>query len=133
LGDRGFWLQFMGTLEGMKPAGIAFTYLGMNPDGKLVVSGRSQSEAMLTAFLGALNTQPDWITPGSVSASMARGANTASGTAEVIFNVIADVGWKQTRLAPARVTLTPGQWTPTPAPTPMNAGMPGDPALMGMI
>jgi len=129
LGDRDFWLQFMSALEGMKPAGIAFTYLGMNPDGKLVINGRSQSDAVLTQFLTALNSNPDWITPGTVSAGSQRGANPAAGAAEVVFTILADVGWKNTRLAPARVTLTPGHWTPTPVSTQQTFM---DPAMGGM-
>jgi len=133
LGDRSFWLQFMAQLESMKPAGIAFTYLGMNPDGKLVISGTSQSDQMLTSFLNALNAVPDWITPGSVSFGSRNSANPAAGAAQIDFSILADVGWKQSRLAPARATLTPGHWTPTPAATvDPNMGM-MDPAMMGMI
>lgn len=133
LGDRSFLLQAQSAIEAMKPAGIALTYLGMNPDGKLVIGGNAQSDAVYTSFLQSLNANPDWITPGSVSAGRQNSANPAAGAAEIKFTVLADIGWKTSRLEPARVTLTPGIWTPTPSPTPMGGNMMMDPAMGGMI
>lgn len=143
LGDRDFWLEFMSALEGMKPAGVAFDALEMQPDGKLRITGKAQSQSAYVAFLNGMKLQPDWIKPETVQLTNAgTAANTQAGAAQQTFIVIAEVAWKQTRLAPARVTLTPGHWTPTPAPTGpaggmgLGMGMDGmgmDPAGMGMM
>jgi len=50
-------------------------------------------------------------------------ANPAAQQAQSRFLITADSVWKRTRLAPARVTLTPGQWTPAPATPAQNMGM----------
>lgn len=129
LGDRSFLLQLMSILESLKPAGVAFDRLEMQPDGIIRIGGTAQNDPAYTSFLNALANTPDLIEPGSVTATRGASANPAAGATQVAFYITAKVPWKQTRLAPARVTLTPGNWTPTPAST----GTPGyDMGMMGM-
>ncbi len=134
LGDRDFWLEFMAALESMKPAGVAFDALELQPNGKFRITGKAQSQSAYVSFLNAIRLQPEWIKADTVQLTNAgTAANPSAGAAQQTFIVIGEVAWKSTRLAPARVTLTPGHWTPAPAATP-DAGMGymGDPAMMGM-
>ncbi len=124
LGDRSFLLQLMSILESLKPAGVAFDRMELQPDGTIRIGGTAQNDPAYTSFLNALATTPDLIDPASVTTTRAAAANPAAGATQVAFYITAKIPWKQTRLAPARVTLTPGNWTPTPAST----GTPG----MGM-
>jgi Tfp pilus assembly protein PilN len=132
LGDRDLLLEFMAALEGIKPAGVAFSQMELQPDGTIRLTGTAQSDSAYSAFLNALEQQPDWITPDSVQLIQSgTAANPAAGAAQRSFVVGAEIPWKKTRLAPARVTLTPGHWTPTPSPTTGAGGM-MDPMMMGM-
>lgn len=131
LGDRAFILQIMSTIEAMKPAGVAFSQLNIEPDGNVIMEGASQSQEAFTNFLNALKTMPDLIDPASVEMGRALFAvNLAGGSTQQNFRVTAKVPWKRTRLEPARVTLTPGLWTPTPTPS-TDPNMMGDPMMMG--
>lgn len=122
LGDRAYWYDFMEVLEGMKPAGVVFTRMELKPDGSISIQGTAPSNADYLNMLDAMKSASDWIDPDSAQITDQRAATTGNATVSA-FTIIADSVWKKTRLEPARVTLTPGQWTPTPAPT-------GDPNMM---
>jgi Tfp pilus assembly PilM family ATPase/Tfp pilus assembly protein PilN len=124
LGDRAYWLEFMGVLESMKPAGVTFSSMELQPDGNILLSGTAQSNRSYLDMLDAMNNAPDWVKPGSAQI-IQQGAAAAGASTVASFVIGAESVWKKTRLEPARASLTPGHWTPTPAPT----GTPGMDAM----
>ena len=131
VGDRGFWLEFLGVIEGLKPSKVVVSKVSLLPDG--VVSVDFEAEPDFTGiggFMRALKEEPvanEWIEPASVSAGQAFQAASVLQPGRQIqrFNVLMRVHWKETRLAPARATLAPGLTAPTPTPEATPGGMPG--------
>jgi len=124
LGDRSYWLEFMGVLESMKPAGVMFTNMELQPDGTIKLTGAAQNRQNYLDLIDAMKNAPDWVKADSVQlVPLGNMANPAAQQAQSRFLITADSVWKRTRLAPARVTLTPGQWTPAPATPAQNMGM----------
>lgn len=116
LGDRAYWVEFLGVLQSLKPAEVTFSRMDLQPDGTILLQGTSTNLKSLVDMVQAMNHTPEWVKPES--AQLLEQTNRAAGGATVIaFRAQADSVWKKTRLAPARVTLTPGHWTPTPEPT----------------
>ena len=129
IGDRGFWLEFLGVIEGLKPSKVVVSKVSLLPDG--VVSVDFEAEPDFTGiggFTRALKEEPvakEWIDSASVSAGQAFQAASVLQPGRQIqrFNVLMRVHWKETRLAPARATLAPGLTAPTPTPEATPGGM----------
>lgn len=123
LGDRAYWVEFMAILESMKPAGVTFTQMELQPDGKIILFGVADVQQNYLDMLDAMKNAPDWIKPDSPQLTNAGPmADPVTRQTKSGFGISAESVWKRTRLEPARVTMTPGQWTPTPAPTGTPAG-----------
>ncbi|MCX7625228.1 MAG: pilus assembly protein PilM [Candidatus Sumerlaeaceae bacterium] len=142
-GDRGFWLEFLGMLQNVKPADVLITAIQMKPDGEVTIECEAENLRSLLDFVKSLKAQTEWVKavvnsnvgdPTRVRFSNFVGKQVQTGT------ITLQVHWKKTRLAPVRQTLEPGLMYPTPPPaTPAQprpamgagagAGIPGEPAL----
>lgn len=142
-GDRGFWLEFLGMLQNVKPADVLITAIQMKPDGEVTIECEAENLRSLLDFVKSLKAQTEWVKaiinsnvgdPSRVRFSNFVGKQVQTGT------ITLQVHWKKTRLAPVRQTLEPGLMYPTPPPaTPAQprppvgagagAGIPGEPAL----
>ncbi len=130
LGDRAFWLEFLGVVESAKPADVLITQVKMHPDGQVLIYGEAESVRSITSFNNALKAKKDWVNTLDMS-------NPNTGFSPFIqkevqqFSLQMTVHWKETRLAEARATLLPGLTRPTPTPTPPPGSMPG--AMPGVM
>lgn len=142
-GDRGFWLEFLGMLQNVKPADVLITAIQMKPEGEVTIECEAENLRSLLDFVKSLKAQTEWVKtiinsnvgdPSRVRFSNFVGKQVQTGT------ITLQVHWKKTRLAPVRQTLEPGLMYPTPPPaTPAQprpamgagagAGIPGEPAL----
>lgn len=118
-GDRGFWLEFLGMLQNVKPADVLITALQMKPDGEVTIECEAENLRSLLDFVKALRGQTDWVKsiinsnvgdPTRVRFSNFVGKQVQTGT------IVLQVHWKKTRLAAVRQTLEPGLMYATPPP-----------------
>lgn len=128
LNDRLFWLEFLGMLESVKPPTILVTSISMNPDGKVDLYGETaESVSSIAAFNDALKEQKEWVSSSNIVYGPADGYSAVIRRPVTKFGLQLQTFWKETRLAAARSTLAPGQYTPTPTP----AGQPGATGVVG--
>ncbi len=136
IGDRAFWLEFLGMLQRVKPADVLITSLEMRPDGEVRLQCEAENMRSLLDFVKALKAEKEWVKeivnstvgdPTLVRISSFVGKQVQTG------EVVLRVHWKSTRLAPARVTLEPGLMyaTPPPATPQQHAPKPGAPGAPG--
>lgn len=135
IGDRDFWLQFMSMIDGIKPAPIVISALQMEPDGTVRLSAETDPQNLnsVTMFQASLLDQKDWISSVAFDPPPTDTYSRLASKPVKAFTLKIQTNWKQTRLAPTRATLTPGNWTPEPTATsaagyPMPVGVPGGPA-----
>lgn len=128
IGDRGFWLEFLGMLQNVKPAEVLITSIQMKPDGEVTIECEAENLRSLLDFVKALKGQTEWVKdiinsnvgdPSRVRFSNFVGKQVQTGVITLL------VHWKKTRLAPARQTLEPGLMYPTPPPATPAAPRPG--------
>lgn len=124
IGDRLYWLEFLGVLEGVKPPDVVLTSISCLPDGKVELICETKGLGSVSAFASELKAQKDWVKSVDITIPP-QPAFSALIQEEVFrFGLQAELHWKQTRLAPARQTLFPGAMTPTPTPAqPTGPGM----------
>ncbi|MGC8740236.1 MAG: pilus assembly protein PilM [Candidatus Sumerlaeaceae bacterium] len=134
IGDRGFWLEFLGMLQSVKPADVLITSIQMRPDGVVTIECEAENLRSLLDFVKALQTQQEWVKeiinsnvgdPSLVRFSNFVGKQVQTGV------ITLQVHWKTTRLAPARQTLEPGLMYPTPPPATPAAPRPGPGGVPG--
>jgi len=135
IGDRSYWLEFLGVVDSVKPADVFITRVSMGGDGNVEIDAESDNKGAINLFAEELEKQKAWIN-GKTSISGPNPTNSKFLNKQVdAFRIIAKTVGKKTRLAPARVPLLPGQLTPTPSPTPQagfTGGYPGGmPGMMG--
>jgi Tfp pilus assembly PilM family ATPase len=137
LGDRTFWLEFMGMLEGVKPSTILLTSIDMNPDGTVNLIGETaENVGAIANFSKELGEQKEWVKKCEINIPPQERFSRMINRPVTQFGLHIETQWKRTRLAPARVTLAPGQYTPAATPTPaagIQQGGPGVPGNEGAI
>jgi len=128
--DRGFWLDFLAMLENIKPAEVLITTIQMKPDGVVHIECEAENLNSLSDFVKALSKQNDWVAEILYSnvgdPTLIRFSNFVGKQVQTAI-IELKVHWKTTRLAPARVTLEPGQMYATPPPTATPQQRPGAP------
>jgi Tfp pilus assembly PilM family ATPase len=129
LGDRAFWLDFLGMVQIVKPGDVLITAISMKPDGEVEIRCETEVVGSVSSFAEALKNQKEWIAQVDLTDIQVRFSSFVNKEVNS-FRVLAKTHWKQTRLATARVTLAPGLMAPTPAPTPAGP-VPG--AMPGMV
>lgn len=122
IGDRAFWLQFMSMVEASKPSGIILTRFHMMPDGEVVINGETDALMLINTFMETLRSQKEWVDKAEL-AGQTEYNSVLAGRPTKFFSLRVQAQWKKTRLAPARVTLTPGYWTPAPSPSADGSNM----------
>lgn len=134
MGERSFWLQFMGMIEGAKPADVVITSFKMKPSGEVEIRGETTVVSSISDFANKLKAQAEWVQNVDLSA-IDQGFSQFIGKQVSVFTVKMNALWKKTRLEPARRTLPPGMLTPSPTPTgtPMPQLGPGAPGMEFMI
>lgn len=118
LGDRAFWLEFLGVIQDVKPADVLISSIQMKPDGDVIISCEAENTQSLNDFLRMLKNQQEWIKECSYLTPPQPRFSNFVGKQVSAAVISAKVHWKSTRLAPARVTLEPGLMFPTPPPSP---------------
>jgi hypothetical protein len=122
IGDRAYWLEFMGVVEGSKPADVLITSLSMHPDGMVEMNCETEVVGSISAFADVLKTHKDWMRAVDLTSPEPK-ISLFIQKQVYAFTLRLEAVSKQTRLAPARVTLAPGQMTATPVPA--GGMMPG--------
>jgi hypothetical protein len=123
----------MGMLESVKPSTILLTQIDMNPDGTVDLIGETaENVGSIAQFSRDLAEQKEWVTKCDISRPPQERYSRMINRVVTEFGLHLTTNWKQTRLAPARVTIAPGQYTPSNTPTPaspsMGTGVGGNPA-----
>lgn len=117
MGDRTYWLEFLGMLEGVKPTTILLTSINMNPNGTVDLVGETaENVGAIATFSRDLGEQKDWVKRCDISLPPQERFSRMINRPVTQFGLHIETNWKQTRLAPARVTLAPGQYTPSATP-----------------
>lgn len=127
VGDRLFWLEFLGAIETAKPPDVLITRINMNPDGKVTLVGETETFGSINNFLARLQGPElrEWVSS----------VNTITNPREILsllmqrrvteFQFEIAVKNRESRLNFVRQTFGPGMITPSPTPagTPAPAGM----------
>ncbi|MEI7635542.1 MAG: pilus assembly protein PilM [bacterium] len=122
IGDRSYWLEFLGVVESVKPPEVFVTRVSLGGDGHAEIDAESDNKGAISMFAEELEKQKDWIAgKTSISAPVLKNSIFLKKPVDG-FRITAKTIGKKTRLAPARVPLLPGQLTPTPSPTPQPGG-----------
>jgi len=125
MGDRAFWLEFLGVLQAAKPTDIVIRNLTLRADGTVDLIGETKVLGSISTFQENLIKEKKWI-DGKPELTSPRTQFSPLINEEVYaFRMTMKVRGKVTRLADARQTLLPGLTAPTPVPT--VAPMPGMP------
>jgi Tfp pilus assembly PilM family ATPase len=127
MGDRAFWLEFLGVLQAAKPADIVIRSLTMRPDGTVELIGETKVLGSISTFQENLIKEKKWIDGKPELSSPRRQFSPLINEEVFAFRMTMKARGKITRLADARQTLLPGLTAPTPAPTvaPMPGMVPG--------
>jgi hypothetical protein len=131
IGDRLFWLEFLGALESAKPPDILITRMSMEPDGRVLLVGETEVLSSFRNFLDRLKAEDlkSWIqqvdTLQVPVSTISRFMNKEVQRFELKIQVVG----RETRLAFVRQTFAPGVLTPTP--TPVTAAPAMRPGGMG--
>lgn len=116
LSDRIFWLEFLGMLETVKPGDILVSSVHMNPDGTVDLIGETIVLGSIAVFAKSLAEQKEWISKAEISIPPTERFSQLIKQPVTQFGLRIETHWKKTRLAPARVTLSPGVYTPSAPP-----------------
>ncbi|MBX7246053.1 MAG: class I tRNA ligase family protein, partial [Candidatus Sumerlaeaceae bacterium] len=131
-GNRAYWLEFLGALQAVKPPDILITSIDMKPDGQVTLTGETEVFGSIAKFADDLAKLKDWVSgKPNLSSPEARFSLFIQKEAQT-FQMTLQAKSKETRLAPARVTLPPGMTAPTATPTVQSGMMPGGPAPAGL-
>ena len=133
VGDRAYWLEFLGVLEELKPPQVVVAKVSLLPDGEVILACEADQVFNGAGFFANERLKEDalakeWIDPASVRLSGVRDSAASvlqPGTMVKSFTITLRALWKDTRLVPARATLGPGLTAPTPTPVGTPAGGPG--------
>ncbi len=132
VGDRAYWLEFLGVLEELKPPQVVVSKVSLMPDGEVILACEADSSFQGAGFFNEkLKEDPiakEWIDSDSVRLSEVRDSAASvlqPGTMVKSFTIRMKALWKETRLVPARATLSPGLTAPTPTPVGTPEGGPG--------
>jgi len=132
VGDRAYWLEFLGVLEELKPPQVVVAKVSLMPDGEVILACEADTSFQGAGFFNEkLKEDPmarEWIDSDSVRLSEVRDSAASvlqPGTMVKSFTIRMNALWKDTRLIPARATLSPGLTAPTPTPVGTPAGGPG--------
>lgn len=136
VGDRSFWLEFLGMIEKEKPADILITSMKMKPDGTIDARCETTVISSIAEFQKRLQEQKSWIQ--KIDLSQIEGPALSQYINKQVFSfaIHMKVLWKKSRLDAARATLQPGMLTPSPTPvatTPPSFGGPGGPGGPGAL
>jgi hypothetical protein len=113
-------------MEGVKPSTILLTSINMNPNGTVDLIGETaENVGAITQFTQQLNEQKEWIKKCDISIPPQERFSRMINRPVTQFGLHIETNWKQTRLAPARVTLAPGHYTPSATATSAPAFAPG--------
>lgn len=136
ISDRSYWLDFLAMIQSVKPANVLITSVSMSPDGQVMMVCETENMGSIPAFSGELAAQKNWIQSVRL---LGTGTAFSRFVSKEVHQFVIQIqtASKVSRLAVARVTLPPGQVTPTPTPqaTPSSFGGgkgPGGPAAPGM-
>ncbi len=116
IGDRLYWLEFMGVLEGSKPPDVVLVSVSCKPDGTVNLICETKGLGSVSAFHQELKNQKAWVRSVDISVPPAPAFSALIGEQVFRFGFQMDLLWKQTRLAPARATLFPGEIEATATP-----------------
>jgi Tfp pilus assembly PilM family ATPase/Tfp pilus assembly protein PilN len=117
LNDRTYWLEFLGMMQSVKPSSILITRIEMRPDGVVEIYGETaESYGSIAAFSNDLQSQKAWVKQAEITTPPTEAYSALIGGPVKKFGLTVRTHWKQTRLAPARRTMAPGVFTPTPTP-----------------
>lgn len=118
ISDRAFWLEFLGTLESIKPNDVLITSLQMTPWGEVDIDGETEVGNSVNTLVDKLKdaSMKQWVKPDSVDLAVQPRFSSFINKEVYGFHLKLMTAWKETRLAPARVTFAPGLSAPTPTP-----------------
>jgi Tfp pilus assembly PilM family ATPase len=122
VGDRLFWLEFLGVIETAKPPDILITRIAMEPDGRVLLFGEAEVLSSCTNFLKRLQSPElkSWISKVTYRQSPKSTISRFIGKEVQSFELEISVVGKESRLAFVRQTFAPGLLTPTPTPANMQ-------------
>jgi Tfp pilus assembly PilM family ATPase len=127
VGDRLFWLEFLGAVESAKPPDILITRIGMEPSGRVMLTGETEVLSSFRNFIDRLKS-PDlasWISKVDTLQVPTATISRFMGKEVQRFELDIRVTGKESRLAFVRQTFAPGMLTPTPTPQGQQAVRPG--------
>lgn len=116
IGDRLYWLEFLGVLESAKPPDVVLVSVSCKPTGGVDLLCETEGLGSVSAFSQELKNQKEWVKKVDITIPPAPAFSSLVGKQVYRFGLHIDLFWKKTRLATARETLFPGQIVPTATP-----------------